>query len=176
MSDRARRRTLQREVREREQRLRDQQKERIARLTRMLQMQGGINEAVVRIREREELLREACRLALQVGGYEHVMISLVTPDGRCARPWYRLGMAPDSFDTLSFSIGDGTEPDESLVGRALRTGQITISTDLTQSEPPVAGRAELLARGFRSIVVLPLSVDGARIGALSLASRLISST
>src|SRR5256886_6966852 len=58
---------------------RKHQQERILRLTRMLQMQSGINAAVVRIRERDALLREACRLALQVGGYEDVMISLVEP-------------------------------------------------------------------------------------------------
>ena len=171
LSKRARQRTADREAGEKEQRLHEQQQERIARLTRMLQMQGGINAAVLRIRDREDLLREACRLALQVGGYEHAMICLVAPDGRHARPWYRLGMAPDHVDNFNFTIGDGTEPDTSLVGRALRTGEITVSTDLTQSEPPVAGRLDLLERGFHSVVALPLSVDGARIGVLSLASR-----
>jgi diguanylate cyclase (GGDEF)-like protein len=171
VSERARQRTAEREAGEKEQRLHDQQQERIARLTRMLQMQSGINAAVLRIRDREDLLREACRLALQVGGYEHAMISLVAADGRHARPWYRLGTAPDPPDGFSFPISDGTEPDTSLVGRALRTGEITISTDLTQAEPPVAGRLELLERGFHSVVALPLTVDGARIGVLSLASR-----
>ena len=168
---RTRLRTREQQIKDKERHHYEQQQERIARLTRMLQMQSGINAAVVRIREREDLLREACRLALQVGGYEHAMISLVAADGRRARPWYRLGMAPGYLEKLEFQIGDGTEPDTSLVGRALRTGQITISTDLTQSEPPVAGRVELLERGFHSVVALPLTVDGARIGVLSLASR-----
>jgi diguanylate cyclase (GGDEF)-like protein len=168
---RARQRALEQQVREKEQHLHDQQQERIGRLTRMLQMQSGINAAVVRIRDREELLREACRLALQVGGYEHVMVLLVAPDGHHATPWYGLGMDPGFPEKLKFPIGDGTEPDTSLVGRALRTGQITISTDLTQSEPPVTGRLELLERGFHSVVALPLIVDGARIAAISLASR-----
>jgi len=169
--ERTRQRAIEHQAREEEQRLHSQQQERIARLTRMLQMQSGINAAVVRIRDREDLLREACRLALQVGGYEHAMVSLVAADGRHARPWYRLGMQPGYMEDLDFPISDGTEPDTSLVGRALRTGQITISTDLTQSEPPVAGRLELLALGFHSVVALPLTVDGARIGVLSLASR-----
>jgi diguanylate cyclase (GGDEF)-like protein len=169
--ERAHQRRLEQQSREQEQHLQRQQQERIARLTRMLQMQSGINAAVVRIREREDLLREACRLALQVGGYEHAMIALVASDGRHAQPWYTLGMSFGHPEKLDFPISDGTEPDTSLVGRALRTGQITISTDLTQSEPPVAGRLELLERGFHSVVALPLSVDGARIGVLSLASR-----
>ena len=150
---------------------RKHQQERILRLTRTLQMQSGINAAVVRIRERDALLREACRLALQVGGYEHVMISLVEPDGGRAVPWYRLGLNADSNSCESFPIADGTESDTSLIGRALRTGEITISTDLTKTEPPVLCREQLLAEGFKSVVALPFSVNGARVGVLSLASR-----
>jgi diguanylate cyclase (GGDEF)-like protein/PAS domain S-box-containing protein len=150
---------------------RKHQQERILRLTRMLQMQSGINAAVVRIRERDALLREACRLALQVGGYEHVMISLVEPDGGRAVPWYRLGISPGSNGCEVYPIGNGTESDTSLIGRALRTGEITISTDLTKTEPPVARREQLLAEGFKSVVALPFSVNGARVGVLSLASR-----
>jgi diguanylate cyclase (GGDEF)-like protein/PAS domain S-box-containing protein len=144
------------------------QQQRIMRLTRMLQMQSGINAAVVRIRERDSLLREACRLALQVGGYQLVLLSLLEPDGTRAVPWYWLGTdkVPQEFP-----IGDGTEPDTSLVGRALRTGEIIVSTDLTQSEPPLVCRQELLEGGFKSIVALPFSVNGARVGVLSLASR-----
>jgi len=125
---------------------RKHQQERILRLTRMLQMQSGINAAVVRIRERDALLREACRLALQVGGYDHVMVSLVEPDGGRAVPWYRLGMSQAAETrTEGYPISDGTESDTSLIGRALRTGEITISTDLTKTEPPVACREQLLA-------------------------------
>jgi len=153
---------------------RKQQQEQILRLTRMVQMQSGLNAAVLRIRERDDLLREACRLALQVGGYDRVMVSLVDESGERAIPWYRLGAdlspSPDEFPT-EYPIGDGTEPDTSLIGRALRTGEIVVSTDLTQSEPPVACRAQLLERGFRTLAALPFSVDGARVGVLSLGSR-----
>jgi len=171
VSERQLQRAAQLQAREHEQHMHDQQQERIARLTRMLQMQSGINAAVLRIRERDALLREACRLALQVGGYEQAMIAFVTADGRRAQPWYRMGMASETLEKLNFPISDGTEPDTSLIGRALRTGQITISTDLTQSEPPVMGRLQLLELGFNSVVALPLTVDGARIGVLVLASR-----
>ena len=150
---------------------RKHQQERILRLTRMLQMQSGINAAVVRIRERDALLREACRLALQVGGYQHVMICLVEPDGGRAVPWYKLGADAECNGEETYPVSDGTESDTSLIGRALRTGEITISTDLTKTEPPVAYREELIAAGFKSVVALPFSVNGARIGVLSLASK-----
>ena len=145
--------------------------ERVGRLTRMLRMQSGINAAVVRIRDRDELLREACRLAQQVGGYRHAVVSLVSPEGRSAMPWYWAADGLEHIAPRELSIGDGTEPDTSLTGRALRTGKIAVSADLVQSEPPVALRDELLRRGIRSMVALPFVVDGARIGALSLMSN-----
>lgn len=150
---------------------RKHQHERILRLTRTLQMQSGINAAVVRIRDRDALLQEACRLALQVGGYQHAVICLVEPDGSRAVPWYRLGSDAEVDCPEVYAIGDGTEADTSLTGRALRTGEITVSTDLTRREPPVACREQLLAHGFKSVVALPFSVNGARVGVLSLASR-----
>jgi len=145
--------------------------ERVTRLSRMLRMQSGINAAVVRIRDRDELLREACRLASQVGGYEHAVVSRVAADGRTAAPWYWANNELEAVAPKEFSIGDGTEPDTSLTGRALRTGEITVCANLANSEPAVAVREELLKRGLRSMVALPFVVDGARVGALSLISR-----
>jgi len=145
--------------------------ERVGRLTRMLRMQSGINAAVVRIRDRDELLREACRLAMQVGGYQHAVVSLVAPDHRTATPWYWASHEIEPLSPREFIIGDGTEPDSSLTGRALRTGEIAVCTDLANSQPPVALRDELLQRGLRSMVALPFIVDGARVAALSLLSR-----
>jgi diguanylate cyclase (GGDEF)-like protein len=144
----------------------------IARLTRRLKMQSGINSAVIRIRDRDELLREACRLAYEVGGYDRAVMFMVTPDGATATPWYALGVGPPAGTSLPvITIGDGTEPDTTLTGRALRTGEIALCADLARSEPPIASRDRLLTVGLRSLVALPLIVGGVRIGALALGSR-----
>ncbi|MGH8325918.1 MAG: GAF domain-containing protein, partial [Steroidobacteraceae bacterium] len=157
VAERARRRAAEREI---------------ARLTRRLKMQSGINSAVIRIRDRDELLREAGRLAYEVGAYDCVIVFRVGTDGRTATPWHWLG-TDDSTGIIpaELTIGDGAEPDSSLTGRALRTGEIALCADLSRSEPPVAIRDKLLQAGLRSLVVLPLIVDGAPVGALALASR-----
>ena len=54
---------------------RRRQEKHISRLTRVLKMLSGVNSAMVRIRQRREILAEACRLATSVGGY--------------AAPWWR---------------------------------------------------------------------------------------
>ena len=118
------------------------------------------------------LLREACRLACNVGGYDRAVVFRVETDGRTVIPWYRLG-ADDSAGRNStvLTIGDGTEPDTSLVGRALRMRQITLCADLTRSEPPIAVRKKLLRAGLQSLVALPLTVDSTPVAALALGSR-----
>jgi diguanylate cyclase (GGDEF)-like protein len=159
-----------REVEERARRRAAEQE--IARLTRRLKMQSGINSAVIRIRDQEELLREACRLAYEVGGYDRAVIFLAAADGRSAKASYWVGGgAPPEGTPAVVPIGDGTEPDTSLTGQALRTGEIKVAADLTRTESPVANRKQLLREGLRSLVALPLVVGGVRVGVLALGSR-----
>ena len=58
----------------------------VARLTGVLQMLSGINAALVRIQNRDELMNETCRLAHRVGGYAIAMVALINPTTRMARP------------------------------------------------------------------------------------------
>ncbi len=48
---------------------------------------------------------------------------------------------------------------------------MSVCSDANQTETPLAMRQSLIKLGFRSFVALPLLVDGARVGALTLASR-----
>ncbi|HUJ27982.1 MAG TPA: EAL domain-containing protein, partial [Myxococcales bacterium] len=143
----------------------------IARLGRVLRMQSAINAALLRIADRDELLQEACRIATEVGGYDRAVLSLVNADGRSATPSFSSGTGTDFPIPAVLPIAAGDEPDESLTSRALRTGEVAISSDVTRSEPPVAMRETLIRTGFRSLVALPLIVEGAKVGALMLASR-----
>jgi len=55
---------------------RRRQEKHISRLTRVLKMLSGVNSAVLRIRQRREILVEACRLATSVGGYASAIVAL----------------------------------------------------------------------------------------------------
>ncbi|HET7757061.1 MAG TPA: GAF domain-containing protein, partial [Steroidobacteraceae bacterium] len=150
---------------------RKRQQELIVRLGRVLRMQSTINAAVLRIEDRDELLQEACRIAVDIGGFDRAVVSIVNADGRSATPCFSAGPGTDFPVPATIRIAHGDEPDASLTSRALRTGKVEISSDVTQSEPPVAMRSELIERGFKVMVALPLVVEGAKVGALMLASR-----
>ena len=143
----------------------------IEQMERVLRMQSAINSAVLRIQDRDALLQEACRLATQLGGYDRAVVSLVEPDGLSARPRFRAGTGADLPGPATLPLSDGTVPDTSLTSRALRTGTIVFCNDLNRSEPPVSMSSFLIEQGFRTIVALPLIVEGRKIGAITLSSR-----
>ena len=142
----------------------------IALLTRVLKMQSAVNSAVLRIRDRNLLLQEACRVAVEVGRYSSSVVWKVEPGAKFARPGFRAGRAMPKVAPDLLPIGDGSERDTSLTGRAMRTGEVTVCWDLTRSEVPLIGREQLYAHGVRSVVALPFMIDGAAVGALTLTS------
>ncbi|MGH8297983.1 MAG: bifunctional diguanylate cyclase/phosphodiesterase [Steroidobacteraceae bacterium] len=148
------------------------QQKRIERLAQIVRMQSAMNAAIFRLRERDELLREACRLATGLGGFFGAVAWVVVGSGRWAWLKYRTGATVLDSETLQrVDVGSGTEPDPSLAGRALRTGKVTVCADIARPDVPIAARERLLARGIRSLIAMPLIVDDRRIAVLTLTAQ-----
>ena len=125
---------------------RRRQEKHISRLTRVLKMLSGVNSAVVRIRQRREILTEACRLATSVGGYASAMVALIEPGTRTARPTAWAGSVDNqAAQQLTYSIGETPGEDASVIGRVLRTGASLVCNDLQSLEMGLAARASLYA-------------------------------
>jgi diguanylate cyclase (GGDEF)-like protein len=136
----------------------------VARLTGVLQMLSGINAALVRIQNRDELMHETCRLAHRLGGYAISIVALINPTTRMARP---IGWAGWDFFKLpdnEFPVADHEAGDTSLMGRVIRTGQAALCEDVYRYPFAIDGRDALIAAGVRSLACLPLRVDGTPIG------------
>ncbi|HET9389156.1 MAG TPA: EAL domain-containing protein [Steroidobacteraceae bacterium] len=149
---------------------REAQQLRIMRLTRILEMLSGINTAVVRIRDRMELLQEACRIAVTTGQYQTAVVSILDPGTRTARPCAWAGSAPSINRDLVFTVGRTAREDTSVTGRVLRSGEIFLCNDATQLDPQVASWPTLRNASFGALVALPLKVDGTPVGVLLLAA------
>lgn len=142
------------------------QEERIARLNRALGFLSGINSAIVRIRDRQELLREVCRLAVQVGHYSIATIYLRDASDR--EPIVSRAVSSDQAASRRphREALDGSGP----VGRAIATGEVVVIPDLAGDSTEVPDRETLLMAGLRSCIAMPLTVDGTAIGVLQLHS------
>src|SRR5437879_2688642 len=137
----------------------------VARLTRVLQMLSGINSALVRIQDRNEVMAETCRLAHGVGGYTIAMLALIDPATRMARP---VGWAGYEFLTRpeqEFPVADHEAGDTSLMGRVIRTGEAMLCPDVESFPHVIHGRDQLIAAGVRSLACLPLRIDNTPVGA-----------
>jgi diguanylate cyclase (GGDEF)-like protein/PAS domain S-box-containing protein len=153
---------------------RRQFEEQTAHFTRVVRMQSSINAAVLRIRDRDDLLREACRVATEIGGYEYATLWIVDWDGRIARPLFTSGSEVDGPENQPLQLSDGDEPDASFTSRALRTGELTVCNDLSHTTPTATTHEVLAGLGYKSLVVIPLVLGSWRRGALMLASRTLN--
>jgi diguanylate cyclase (GGDEF)-like protein/PAS domain S-box-containing protein len=149
--------------------VRKQQAQRIERLSRIHMMLSSINSAVLRIRDRPELLKEVCRIATTQGGYPAAAILLADAGTATVRIVARAGSRADCFKEFIATLRANAQP-SSLTEEAVTTGRPAICNDLADPARNVFGREELLKFGLRAFSAWPLSVDGTVIGALDLGS------
>ncbi|HTP38091.1 MAG TPA: EAL domain-containing protein [Steroidobacteraceae bacterium] len=136
---------------------------RVIRLNRTHRVLSGINSLIVRATERNGLLRDSCRLAVEDGGFRGAWCGLLEPGSAELRPLVVAGVAEDLPATVCIRI----EPDNiphSVVAEAMLAGEPRLCNDLALDGAPVIYRAQYLQRGCRSMVALPLVVAGAAAG------------
>src|SRR3979490_3025087 len=115
-----------------------------ARLTGVLQMLSGINSALVRIQNRDEVMAETCRLAHRVGGYRVAMLALINPTTRMARPVGWAGCEFLARPEQEFPVANHDAADSSIMGRVIRTGETMVCEDIENFPYVIEGRKELI--------------------------------
>lgn len=139
----------------------------IKRLSRVLAMLSGINEAILRIKDKAYLLNEACKIAVQRGGFRLVWIGLLDAEG-FVRPVARYGFDDGYVDNLRISISDKVPEGRGPTGLALREGVPFICDDIEKDERMLLWRDSAIARGYKSSASFLIKVGGKVIGALNL--------
>lgn len=140
---------------------RKKQELRIQRLNRALTFLSEANSAMLRIRAREELLEEACRIAVRRGGYAAATIYLRPAEGDV--PIIRRAVNEQRTRALPKESLDGDGP----VARALRTGKPVV-VEGHDEEPALPAREEMRSLGLRASAALPLLLDKTPVGVLHL--------
>jgi diguanylate cyclase (GGDEF)-like protein len=149
------------------------QEQRIARLNRIHAVLSGINSAIVRIRDRQQLLEEACRIAVDHGGFGIAWIGMLDSKSLAITPVATAGVDAESLIAKSPNTASPDTPlGQGIVGRAVRERRAMYSNDL-EAEAGSGGprRQEALRRGYRSLISLPLVVENKAAGSLSLFAK-----
>jgi diguanylate cyclase (GGDEF)-like protein/PAS domain S-box-containing protein len=141
------------------------QQDRIARLSRIQAVLSGINSTIVRVRERRELFREACRIAVQQGGFRMAWVGLVERGAARATPLVWEGFDHGYLAAVNSAMGG--EDDAGMVGAAIREKTMIVTNDI-EADPHFVFKRDALARGYRSMIAMPLLVAGEPVGVLVL--------
>jgi diguanylate cyclase (GGDEF)-like protein/PAS domain S-box-containing protein len=146
---------------------RTKQQDRIERLSRITAVLSGINSAIVRIRDRNELFEEACRIAVDHGHFSLAWVGMLDRTTMRIEPVASRGIEQGLLQLLRLGVTDDAPGGGGLAGRAVRGKQPVVSNNIAMDERLQSSRPAL-ERGFRSVVVLPLVVDGEAVGVFGL--------
>ena len=141
--------------------------EKIQRLNRVYAVLSGINALIVRVRGRDELFREACRIVVEAGRFRMAWIGVVDRETMKVEPVAWGGTAEAYFESAPLDVKSEVLEGRSLTGRAVREKTAVISNDV-QNDPRVAMKKQCAEHGINSLALMPLLVGGAAAGVLAL--------
>ncbi len=150
---------------------RNRAEEELHRLNRTLKALGRSGQAMLRARDEEDYLNEACRIIVEDCGHAMVWIGYAENDAiQSVRPVASFGFDEGYIETLKVTWAD-TELGRGPTGTAIRTGKPAFCRNMLTD--PLFGpwREQAVKRGYASSLVLPLISDGKAFGALTIYFR-----
>jgi CheY-like chemotaxis protein len=139
--------------------------ETILHLNRILSIISSTNRAIVRIRDRTALFDEACRIAVEEGGFLMAWIGIVNAETHAVIPVAACGYEEGYLQNLSISI-DNVPQGMGLTGAAIRECRTIISNDIASDPRMVPFREKAARRGYCSSASIPMCCGGGVIGAM----------
>ncbi|QTN27537.1 EAL domain-containing protein [Rhodoferax sp. AJA081-3] len=143
--------------------------DRIVYLNRVYATLSGINTLIVRVRDRDTLFSEACRVAVEAGGFQMALIGTVDRDTQ------RVALVASSGVDAAFgaalaghfaSLGSGAAGN-AVVARVISENKRVVVNEL-QNNPAMVFEKVYAERGVNSMAILPLILVGQTVGLLTL--------
>ncbi|MGR9087456.1 MAG: EAL domain-containing protein [Gammaproteobacteria bacterium] len=140
----------------------------IMRLNRIYAVLSGINTAIVHIRDRRQLLAEACKIATDAGGFQLAWIGLTRREHRTIQPVALAGAASNYLEEIRDSADGEILNRYEPMARAFREGQPYICNNVAGD--PLLGRCRppLLRHNLQAVVAFPLTVMNHTVGGFAL--------
>ena len=140
----------------------------VVRLNRVYSVLSGINTTIVRVRERDELFAEACKIAVEHGKFELAWIGSLDAASRQVQPVAIAGRDEGYLDRIVLTADEEAPDSCKLVARALSRLEPVVCNDISADEAMSQWRDEALKRGYRSVAVFPLLLEQRSVGIFAL--------
>lgn len=142
----------------------------ILKLNRIYAVLSNINQAIIRIRDREELLNEACRIAVEYGGFQMAWIGMANFQTGKVDVAASNGATAEYLKNIDIDMNDGLK-NSGPTGTAIRTATHNISNNIRNDEKMALWRDKALKYGYSSSAAFPLLIFGKSIGAFNIYSN-----
>ena len=144
----------------------------LRRLNRLYAMVSATNTLVMRMRERDELFRNSCRIAVEHGEFEMAWIGVVDRSETTIIPMASAGVDEKTMAVIKdlFLTNEGRLQGKTLAARAIREKAAVVSNDVENDDSLLFGKMHAKS-GVRSIAMLPLIVSDKAIGVFVLYTR-----
>jgi signal transduction histidine kinase len=136
-------------------------------LGRLYRLVSLLNEAIVRIHERQGLLQEVCRIAVREGLFRLAWIGLIDPPNRTIESAAQCYFDESFLSELSVPLENGPEA-ETPTGVAIREGKYDICNDIAADPRMAFWQDNARKLGFRACGAFPLRIGAELVGVLTL--------
>src|SRR5437762_2814310 len=140
---------------------------RIHRLHRVYAVLSGINALIVRVSDREELFRGACRIAIEAGQFPMAWVGVVDRETKRVKPVAWGGEAEEFLASAPLSMSQSRAVGRGMSGSAIEEKKAAIANDI-QNDPRTQMKEQCKERGINSLAFLPLIIGNEGIGVLAL--------
>jgi CHASE3 domain sensor protein len=137
----------------------------LRRVDRLYAMVSGITALGVRVRDRADLFKNSCRIAVEHGEFEMAWIGIIDRAANKITPVAWAGLDEEAMTSINalFATSQGTLQGPTLAARAIKEKAPVISHDVQNDESLIFGKMHAKS-GVRSIAVLPLMVSDQALG------------
>lgn len=129
---------------------------RIERLNRVYSVLVRVSEAIVHAHDRMQLMQEACKIAVQEGGYPMAWIGFEDPETHRISGAVASG-AVDEFFVNARMSAEVTSNGQGPTFTALRKGKYSICNDIRAAAPTLQWAEHALKKGYLSAAAFPIS-------------------
>ncbi len=142
----------------------------LQKLNRALLAISNCNQALLHAHHETDLLREICRIIVDIGGYRMAWVGYAEDDQlKSVRPVAQAGFEEGYLETLMISWSD-IEYGRGPTGTAIRMGRPCLVSDVGVDQRFRPWLIEAKARGYASVLSLPLKSGNKTLGAMTIYS------
>ncbi len=147
---------------------RKRSEERLLKLNHALETIGECNRTLVFAEDEQQLLRDMCAVIVETGGYHAAWVAYAEQDQKKSLfPRAQFGFEQGHLESLPLTWEDN-EHGQWSVARAVRSGQVQISQDVTVESCFPNHGVRPMNFGSGSCIALPLKEKGVSIGSLNI--------